>query len=394
MEDNISIDGVSYDRKLLEAAVTFTQGKGEYRLSLEEIQTLYKMSHKGKSATELKIATLHYIARNYRLTEKAQKWYSEHFQPIENDFIESTIKKVLDEYDLFNLRLSIDSNIVREYESAGNGSDWEAVFRSAIEAYLEDSEGQLGLAKMVALREGTSDGYSVPKPLLKSYLDKGTLYLVPLKASGEDIMPYDQSEWPDNIPYWTFVFRSPDFGPLEFFAYVSPEKNIQFSRGQYSKKAALDLVMSTIAQQFSGVFNLQLNIPMTELELQMALLPQQNFGNALYAAIQTGITNLEFGPGFREHIRREILEETNETEKLNLQTHFNTGTLHLIPMDYRKQTIKGTAAFPVPEKYSLKILEDWYFGLEMPGSTDMQLLINTPRESNDGDSANSTGFYL
>lgn len=393
MEDNILIDGVSYDGQLLKAAINFTQGKGEYRLSMEEIQSLYRMAHEGKSATDIKIATLHYIAGHYRLTEKAQKWFSEHLQPVENDSIEATIKKILDEYELFNLRLSIDSDIVRQYIAAGNGRDWKSVFKGAIGAYLKGSEGQLGLEKVVALREENYTGISVPKSLLKSYLDKGTLYLLSADETHNEKMPYDLPEWTDVSHYWNFVFRSPEFGPLEFFAFVHREQPIQFHRGQFSKKAALDLVMSTIAQQFSGLFNLQLNIPMTEFALQMALLPQQNFGNALFAAIQSGIANLEFGPEFREHIRREIQEGTNEAEKLNLQAYFNSGTLHLIPMDYRKQTINGTAAFPVPVKYTLNILEDWYFGLETPGPTDMQLLINTPRESNDGDTANSTGFY-
>ena len=62
MEDNILIDGISYDGQVLKAAITFTQGKGEYRLSGEEIQSLYRRAHEGEYDTGVESATLHYIA--------------------------------------------------------------------------------------------------------------------------------------------------------------------------------------------------------------------------------------------------------------------------------------------------------------------------------------------
>jgi hypothetical protein len=379
MEDNILIDGVSYDSQLLKAAITFTQGKGEYRISLEEIQSLYRIAHEGKSATDIKIATLHYIAGHYRLTEKAQKWFSEHLQPVENDSIEATIKKILDQYELFNLRLSIDSDIVNTYLSSANGRDWESIFRGVIEAYLGGSQGHLSLEAVVARMEGTFDELSDPKPLLKSYLDKGTLYLLSADETHDEKMPYDLPEWPDMAENWIFVFRSPDFGPLEFFAFVHPEKNIQFNRGQFSKKADLDLVIDTVVKQFGVAFDLQLNIPSNELQLQMALQPHQNFGNALYNALFTEVFKEQNGTGSFDFIGQKPPDETDADDNNPMQLYTKTRTLHLIPMDYRLQTDNGTAVFPIPDAMILNITEDWYFGLELPDVSDNFVLINTPR---------------
>jgi hypothetical protein len=379
MEDNILIDGISYDGLLLKAALAFTQGKGEYRLSLEEIQSLYRMAHEGKSATDINIATLQYIAGHYRLTEKAEKWFSEHIQPVENDSIEATIKKILDEYELFNLRLSIDSKIVQTYLSAGNARDWESVFRGAIEAYLEGGQGQLNLEAVVTRMEGMDDGLSDPKPLLKSYLDKGTLYLLSADETHDEKMPYDLPEWPDVAQNWIFVFRSSYFGPLEFFAFVHREKPIQYNRGQFSKKADLHLVINTVVKQFGVVFDLQLNIPSDELQLQMALQHHQNFGNALYSALFTEVFKEQNSSGSFDFIGQKPLDENDVDDNNSIQPYTKTRTLHLIPMEYRMQTDNGTAVFPIPASMSLNIAEHWYFGLELPGAPDNFVLIKTPR---------------
>lgn len=240
MEDNILIDGVNYDGLLLKAALAFTQGKGEYRLSLEEIQSLYRMAHEGKSATDIKIATLHYIAGHYRLTEKAEKWFSEHFQPVENDSIEATIKKILDEYELFNLRLSIDSDIVNTYLSSVNGRDWESVFRGAIEAYLEGSEGELSLAPVVERMEANFKTHPDHRLLLKSYLDKGTLYLLSADETHDEKMPYDLPEWPDVLPNWTFVSEALILDPSNFLLLSIPKKISSSTGGSFQKKQTLN----------------------------------------------------------------------------------------------------------------------------------------------------------
>lgn len=382
MEDNILIDGVRYNRKLLEAALAFTQGKGEYRLSLEEIQTLYKMAHEEKSATDITTATLHYIAGNYRLTEKAQKWLSEHFQPVDHNSIEATIKKILDEYELFNLRLSIDSKIVQTNLTAGNTRDWETVFRGAIKAYLEGNQGQLSLEAVVARMEGISDELSDPKPFLKSFLDKGTLYLLSANEKSDEKMPYDLPEWPDMAQYWIFVFRSPDFGPLEFFAFVHREKPIQHNRGQFSKKAAPDLVINTVVKQFGEAFNLSLNIPSAELRLQMALQPHQNFGNALYDALLKAVFKEPNSVGSFDSIEQQPLVETDTDDNSPDQPYSKTRTLHLIPLDYRFQTDSGNATFPIPASMTLNIADEWYFGLEVPDEPENFVLINIPRMTN------------
>lgn len=64
-----TISGIRYDRSLLEAAENHTQGRGESRLSLEEVQDLFRLAGDAQRITETEWRTLHYIASNYPLPD-------------------------------------------------------------------------------------------------------------------------------------------------------------------------------------------------------------------------------------------------------------------------------------------------------------------------------------
>ena len=70
-----TIDGVKYDRELLELADKLTQGQGDGRLSTDDAQKLYEEVVDGDNYTDIEKATVKYIRDNYKWTEAADDWF-------------------------------------------------------------------------------------------------------------------------------------------------------------------------------------------------------------------------------------------------------------------------------------------------------------------------------
>jgi hypothetical protein len=68
-----TIDGQKYEKELLELARKHTTGKGEGKLSKDEVADLFKSAQDGTSVTETEKATLAYIRTNFELTDAAAK---------------------------------------------------------------------------------------------------------------------------------------------------------------------------------------------------------------------------------------------------------------------------------------------------------------------------------
>lgn len=71
------IDGIQYERELLDLADELTQGRGESKISSEEVLELFKSTKDGKGTTETEKRTLIYIKENYPFTEAATKIFDE-----------------------------------------------------------------------------------------------------------------------------------------------------------------------------------------------------------------------------------------------------------------------------------------------------------------------------
>ena len=69
-----TIDGVDYDRAMLETADKSIQGQGDGRISFDDAKTLVKNMEDGGKITEIEFQTLDYIYKNYKFTEPAVKF--------------------------------------------------------------------------------------------------------------------------------------------------------------------------------------------------------------------------------------------------------------------------------------------------------------------------------
>jgi hypothetical protein len=68
-----SIDGVQYEKELLDLAEEHTTGKGEGKLSKDEVADLFKSANDGQGVTDTEKRTLEYIRNNFVVTDAAAK---------------------------------------------------------------------------------------------------------------------------------------------------------------------------------------------------------------------------------------------------------------------------------------------------------------------------------
>lgn len=71
------IDGVKYEKELLDLAEKHTTGKGEGKISKDEVLDLIASAQDGSTVTEIELATLHYIRNNFEFTDAAASLFDE-----------------------------------------------------------------------------------------------------------------------------------------------------------------------------------------------------------------------------------------------------------------------------------------------------------------------------
>ncbi len=68
-----TIDGVKYEKELLDLATAHTTGQGEGKLSKDEVADLFKSANDGQGVTDTEKGTLEYIRNNFEFTDAAAK---------------------------------------------------------------------------------------------------------------------------------------------------------------------------------------------------------------------------------------------------------------------------------------------------------------------------------
>ncbi|MBZ0334860.1 hypothetical protein [Marinobacter sp. AL4B] len=77
-----TIDGQKYEKELLELARKHTTGKGEGKLSKDEVADLLKSAQDGQGVTDTEKATLGYIRDNFEFTDAAAKDFDAAFSQL------------------------------------------------------------------------------------------------------------------------------------------------------------------------------------------------------------------------------------------------------------------------------------------------------------------------
>lgn len=74
-----TIDGIKYEKELLDLAEKHTTGVGEGKLSKDEVADLFKSASDGQGVTATEKLTLEYIRSNFEFTDAAAKDFDQAF---------------------------------------------------------------------------------------------------------------------------------------------------------------------------------------------------------------------------------------------------------------------------------------------------------------------------
>ncbi len=391
-----TIQGVRYERDLLEAAHRFTQGKGESRISYQEIQELYRMAEDGRRITDTERRTLIFIANRYKFTDKARQWLESKMglSAPRNDIDSSITRIIREEYGLKYLKWKIGAEEVARQEALGQVVLFGPALRSTLDAFIHWSMGPLSLAGVVSRRDLLYQENSTPDALIRKYIDRGLLFIFPLDETERREQYGEQAAVLNVMNNWVFGLLLPDFHHLLFIANVLRRGGARHSYATFFQQGDFEHFIQAVIQQYAGMMRLKWSIDQEEVSRQMQLLPGQNFGNALFAALNFGVFNGESSMSFRDFIRMEIWKDPDLELDHYIRRYLDFATLYLIPIDHQEQAASGTFHFPLPDRFSPWMEGEWYFGLEMPKKTQVRFIINAPREYQDGQTAWIDGFVL
>ena len=374
------INGIRYDRALLDAADSYTKGRGEWQISLQEIQSLYTIATDAKTVTETEWRTLRYIVQNYPLTESAQKWFEEKSQGTsELTAIDALMTRIVrEEFGFSGLRWQIDAEEAnRQNKNITNIVDFPTAVRGALRAYLERGLNQLSLEAVVARRISGEETPAENRQNVRKFMNEGTLYLVPERPADRKAFELDLPDSLNLDGVWYFVLEIPTFSPVLFLAQGIRYNPPFFSNiGYISRRFDTDELIFKVVRQLTQFTRLQWDIDQEELARQLQIREGQNFGEALFAALYVGIFNGESSFSFRDFIRQDIWQDPDRDLDFYMREYIETGTLSLLS----PQT--GMVDFKIPANLVPDFDFNWVFGLEMPRKTDARFVITAWRMPN------------
>ena len=73
----ITIEGVKYEKELIELAKAHTTGRGEGKISKDEAEDLLNSALDGRGVTETEMNTLKYIRENFDFTDASARLFDE-----------------------------------------------------------------------------------------------------------------------------------------------------------------------------------------------------------------------------------------------------------------------------------------------------------------------------
>lgn len=223
------IEGIKYDRKLIEIAAKLTAGAGDGRISHEDAQALLKTAEDGGRITQIEARTLDYILKKFNWTDKAKVWFAEQLPSNSESPIPSpeVLAKVLkEEFEVPGLTLEIDEVEAQAQQDLSLVVGLEDALREALLAFMFDDEHPESPRSLVKEThninpdsEGSKEGAAVAlDQKVREYMNTGFLYLVPRKTNEGIHPPEDGESIEDN---WAFMLRLPTLSDHLFWAIVS-----------------------------------------------------------------------------------------------------------------------------------------------------------------------------
>ena len=146
------IDGLRYDRKILEEAENMTSGQGDGRISLEDAKFLLPLFGDMGDVRVEEERALEYVLDQYSWTDKARDWFLPRVSAISKEagFFGLVAYIVKYEFDLQRLSVEFDRDVLhRQTLALPNRIDFPEAVRRALRSLLEDDKDSESLRNLV-----------------------------------------------------------------------------------------------------------------------------------------------------------------------------------------------------------------------------------------------------
>ncbi len=234
------IDGLKYDRSILDKAEELTQGRGDGRISYEDAQFLWPLFG---DAGDLRIEeerTLDYLLKHYSWTEKAQSWFLPQIEAIskESDAIGRASAILRDEFALEHLGLDIDRSVLRRQSvEYANAIDFPGALIRALNSLLHDiRKGSLAYTTVNVFELHPEVPTTVDNRLevrIRQLLSNGVLILLEDESDlAEDDRNYDLPPNGESFAdFWLFGLTVADLSDLFFWVAVKRDGSEVYNYG-------------------------------------------------------------------------------------------------------------------------------------------------------------------
>jgi hypothetical protein len=387
-----TINGLRYDRALLEEAQRMTKGQGDGRVSLEDMKGLYTLALEGGELTEIEKRTLLYIRDHFNATRKAGEWLDEQELPLSG--LDETVRKVVQKvFGMQKLQVELDAGEVdRQLQLQGDLSFEEAIGNVLkLLSNPADYRGFISPWDFFDSSLVSNTKNEDPVQIGLANMEEAVLYLVPLDAPDQQKkgdftreLPGDRRSPED---YWIFGLEIPRFPKFRFFAFLRRKGRYgSYAKAFLSRQLPLEERVALVVNGYLGVKGLHWSIDPEEVDRQATFDNAVSFEDVLYWTISLGLTNEESSVSFYDHIIQEVWinpEDPDLSIEFFLQEYLRNGRLYLLPADYEEQVRKGTLDFPYSPYYSGDYDDFWYFGLKFPGKSDVNYQLIMSREDDE-----------
>ena len=185
------IDGLKYDRRILNKAEELTRGRGDGRISLEDAKFLLPLFGDAGDVRIEEERTLKYLKENYSWTDAAIAWFQPRFDAISKESdVFGQINGILKfEFQLQQLQLGINRNELTEQTLASdNAVSFPDAFRKALNNLFNHYEGQSFkriLGNIFGLNPQVNNWETLLKEKQEEWLQGGRLALLPGSIASE-----------------------------------------------------------------------------------------------------------------------------------------------------------------------------------------------------------------
>ena len=394
MSSHRYINGIRYDRSLLDLAEALVKGRGDGRLSKADTQRLFQAALDGRRLTATELRTLVFVRHHYNVTDAAAGWLDEQLYggvPLDQKISTMFAK----ELGLPGLRWSAAPAEVARQEGLDNQQSFMQALRDAVETLLSEAESSTSLRDIISLETGLdlADREAMDREA-RAWLNDGRLVLIPLDypsllQRGAFAFELPDDPWPIR-DFWLFGLEIPGRTAYHFMAQVRRREFHQaFSYGYLPEKLTVEEWTERIVEEEFDLDGLGEHIHAEEVERQLALPGNYCFPAALRQALRA-FTRDETGPespvqvilnSFPELARRNFgwVGDYHAALDEKLREFFGEGQLYHLPVGLEKKNGDDRENFRPPENGET-VEDNWIFQLSLPTLSDHVFWAVVPRD--------------